>query len=101
QGDAERDQQERSRSGRQQQRPIAGRQAAGHPIFFRFATDSANASASALALPYQTSSKRRVSAASVAPSSLDAGSSRRYSRGVRARSGRHAPLASRNATAHQ
>ena len=33
---------------------------------WQLATDSANASASAFALPYQTSSNRRVSAASVA-----------------------------------
>src|SRR5260370_194938 len=92
---------EGGRGGDQKDPGIGEGEFEGHPSFLSSVIARANASASASWLPYHTSSKPRVSAVSVDRCSLAGGSSRRYSRGVRARSGRQTPCASRKEIPHQ
>src|SRR5262249_17056820 len=67
-----------------------------HPMFSRSATVSEKVSGPAVSFPYQVTSSLRVNAESAERCSLSAGNSRRYSRGVRALSGRQALRSSRN-----
>src|SRR5262249_42733189 len=87
---------------RQQDEGHPGQQAAialfnlhRHPSFSSWPRISSKSDAAALPKPYQTSSSFRVRAASAGYGAARLPIRRRYSRGVRARFGFHAPCSSR------